>query len=461
MKLPERPPNWNSTLREQRDEVLKAWGDPAYTEFVQKLDRYYVPWDKFRFKATHSGLNPELAWVIAKFGRLARMRELPLRGFSRNLQYSIPDLVQRELMIIDQELAGRLSAEIEQPFTPSQRERFIINALHEEAIASSMLEGAATTREEAKKMLRTQRTPKTHGEWMVLNNYQAILHVRENLDVDLTPEFLLELQTMLTENTVEKDRLDIIGRFRNKDEDIKVVDSRDNVTVHVPPDADELPRRMKELCEFANRSQHEDHFVHPVVKACILHFQLGFDHPFCDGNGRTARAVFYWSLLRDGYWLFEFLPISRLIYVSPISYSRAYAFTETDEFDVTYFLMYKLRIISLARQELRQYLQVKQRELRQAQTWFGSDDSVNHRQREVVMQFVRDPERQLTIQEHQNRFQIVYETARQDLLELEDAGYLEKTKVGKQYHFRRGSRIEALYAKKSKRSIRSTIPRLR
>ena len=139
MRLPESPPNWNSTVAERLDDVVKALGDPKYAEFVQKLDKYYVPWDKFRFKAAQRGLNPELAWVLTKFGRVARMRELPLRGFSRNLQYSIPDSVQRELMTIDQELAGRMSAEIEQPFTPSQRDRFIISALREEAIASSML----------------------------------------------------------------------------------------------------------------------------------------------------------------------------------------------------------------------------------------------------------------------------------------------------------------------------------
>jgi hypothetical protein len=42
-------------------------------------------------------------------------------------------------------------------------------------------------------------------------------------------------------------------------------------------------------------------FIHPVMRAITLHFWLAYDHPFCDGNGRTARALFYWSMLKQGY----------------------------------------------------------------------------------------------------------------------------------------------------------------
>ena len=36
--------------------------------------------------------------------------------------------------------------------------------------------------------------------------------------------------------------------------------------------------------------------IHPVIRAILLHFWLAYDHPFEDGNGRTARALFYWYM---------------------------------------------------------------------------------------------------------------------------------------------------------------------
>src|SRR5205814_10028127 len=56
---------------------------------------------------------------------------------------------------------------------------------------------------------------------------------------------------------------------------------------------------------------------HPMVRSMILHFWLAYDHPFVDGNGRTARALFYWSMLRNGYWMFEYITISKIILSGP------------------------------------------------------------------------------------------------------------------------------------------------
>lgn len=61
---------------------------------------------------------------------------------------------------------------------------------------------------------------------------------------------------------------------------------------------------MTAMCAFPN-GHLPDTFIHPAIRAIILHFWLGYDHPFVDGNGRTARALFYWAMLRQNYSLFE------------------------------------------------------------------------------------------------------------------------------------------------------------
>ena len=49
---------------------------------------------------------------------------------------------------------------------------------------------------------------------------------------------------------------------------------------------------MTGSANFAFANAQSSPFVHPVVKAMALHFAIGFIHPFVDGNGRTARALF-------------------------------------------------------------------------------------------------------------------------------------------------------------------------
>lgn len=432
MRIPSNPPDPRIAIREHSEDLDKVLLDSKIRDFVQRCQGRYFTWDKVRLAAP-PGVAPELAWAMIKFQR-AQNKVLPLYGSNqRPLHFGMPASLQQELMCIDQELAGNLASDDENPLTHPQKERFILAAFREEAIASSMLEGAVTTWRDAKLMLKTGRKPRTRGEKMVANNYRGIQFIRENKKEALSPALLLELQKILTEGTV--DSSDWAGRFRTDNDDIRVVDERDGTVMHVPPPALELEERITNLCAFANQEAREDDFLHPVIQACVIHFQLGFDHPFCDGNGRTARALFYWLMLRRGYWLFEFLPISRLIYRGPVKYARAYLNCEIDDFDVTYFLLYKAKIIKRARQELGDYIREKKKQVSQARQLFSADRRLNHRQREVVLRAAKHPDAIFTIAEHRSLHAIAYETARRDLIELATWGYLSQDEVGNRYEF--------------------------
>lgn len=60
-----------------------------------------------------------------------------------------------------------------------------------------------------------------------------------------------------------------------------------------------------------------------MLRAILLHFWLAYDHPFEDGNGRTARSLFYWYMRTQGYWLVEYLLISNILRKAPAQYTRA------------------------------------------------------------------------------------------------------------------------------------------
>jgi len=443
MKIPRCPPDIWQIIDQRGHEWREAARDSAYLSFIAEQEQnHYRHWDKIRHVARGQGLDPELAWSLIKFSRLGQSRTTPFQGLTgEKVRYATPDTVVRELHLLDQQTAGRIAADTDGLPTGVERERVILRSLTEEAIASSLLEGAATTRHEAKEMLRTNRRPRSRGERMVLNNYRAMLYVRAHRDQRLTPALLLELQEILTTGTL--DDPDQAGRFRTDADTVDIADAYGE-TLFVPPPAAELPHRLDTICAFANEPNKDEHFIHPVVRACLLHFQMSVDHPFCDGNGRTARAVFYLYLLRHGYWLFEFMPVSTLIRESPSRYAKSFLYAETDDYDATYFLHYNMTIFQRARQQLLEHIERRVTEQRLAVHMFDADPSLNLRQRQLLLKAMKSADRVVTIESHAADYQVSYQTARNDLLNLSSRGYLRKFKAGKQYQFVQGARLAEL-----------------
>jgi len=266
---------------------------------------------------------------------------------------------------------------------------------------------------------------------MILNNYHAMRFVQNHADKPLTPELFFELHRIVTEGTLDDPTK--AGTFRD-DEDNIVIEDETGRVLHVPPKAGELPSRLALMCDFANERR-DDTFLHPVVRAIILHFWVGYDHPFVDGNGRTARALFYWSMLAQKYWMAEFISISRILKKAPGQYSRSFLYTETDDNDLTYFLLYQLQVIRKAIEELEEYLERKMREVRQVESFLRQSADLNHRQLALVSHALKHPGMRYTIESHRRSHNVVYQTARTDLLSLVDKNLLLQRKVGKGYVF--------------------------
>jgi Fic family protein len=404
------------------EDLLGALGASASTS---EQDRY-LHWDKLRRLPAPNGLTSEQWWLRLKSARQDAMRPLPLTDTAgRPFGYTLPDLILRHLHRIDQRAAGEVSMD---EVVTSEREagrRFIVNSLMEEAIRSSQLEGATTSRVAAKELLRSGRDPRDHSERMIANNYRAIQYVKE-IGGKLTPDAVLELHRIVTEGTLADP--EAAGRLQQPDEDRVVVFYRsdEGPPVHVPPPADQLPARLAALCEFANEGDDGERFVHPVIRAILLHFWLAYDHPFEDGNGRTARLLFFWLMHSRGYWLAEYLPISRLIRKAQGQYERAFLETETDGGDTTYFLIHQLQTIDRAIDDLHVYLQRKVAEQHDAEEWLAGFEGLNGRQVALLGHAIRHPEHVYTYDGHAAVNRVTHETARSDLTDLGDRGLLLK-----------------------------------
>lgn len=426
---------------------------PTYPELVSKLggeaiarslrairdapaDDHYLHWDKLRHLDPPSGLSNEEWWLGLKTRRGANARFLPLDDTEgAPFQYGLPDPVLRRLHRIDQRAGGEVAMDEVVTSEKQAGQRFLVNSLMEEAIRSSQLEGATTSRRVAKEMLRTGRKPRDRGERMIVNNYRALQFVREEMGDELSLETILELHRIVTEGTLDDPAA--AGRLqRPGDERVAVFDrDGDEQPIHRPPPAEELPERMRLLCNFANQRGDDEGFIHPVVQAIFLHFWLAYDHPFEDGNGRTARILFSWLMQRRGYWLIEYLPISPIIREAPAQYGRAFLESESDEGDATYFLIHQLEVIEKALDRHDIYIQRKIAEVRAVERLLQDADGLNHRQLALLTDAVRNPEGVYTFGSHATSHRVTHETARSDLSDLTDRGLLTRRSKGRGYTF--------------------------
>ena len=148
-----------------------------------------------------------------------------------------------------------------------------------------------------------------------------------------------------------------------------------------------------------------------VVRAILLHFWLAYDHPFEDGNGRTARALFYWCMRARGYWLVEYLSISRILAKAPAKYTRAFLLTETDGEDTTYFIVYQLEVIERAVRELHTYMRRKVKEVRDVERLLKGSSDFNHRQLALLGNAIRTSDASYSFQSHAASHSVTHETA--------------------------------------------------
>ncbi len=396
----------------------------------------YLHWDELKRRQAPGNLSHDEWWAAVSLARSALLESLPLLDKQGEpFVFAVPGPVALDLHHIDRDAAGHIQSAAGAPLQ-TESQRFLISSLVEEAITSSQLEGAATTRRIAADMLRSGRKPRDHSERMIFNNYQAMEHLRSLRHELLTPALVLELHRMITDGTLENPQ--DAGRYRQNDE-VRIVDERDHTVLHQPPSYRELPERMQRLCDFANADENSLPFVHPVLRAILLHFMLGYDHPFADGNGRTARALFYWSMARSGYWLMEYTSISHILRKAPAQYVRAYLHTETGHNDTTYFLIHQLKTIRKAIAALHAYVERKTRERGETERLLARSPALrgrfNHRQQALLNHALRNPGAAYRMDTHKRSHGVVYQTARTDLLGLEALGLLEKARQGNAYVF--------------------------
>lgn len=401
--------------------------------FKYWLEKYsdikYLFWDKIKFQKLPNELeNHEELWYIIINTRLLSITDIESKNWERFWLWK-PTFLEELLHNLDLSLWWKF---LGINFNETERKVFLKSGITEEAISSSQLEWALTSSKVARDMIWKWRRAVTTDEKMILNNYKAMNFVNDEgfLKQDLTIEWLIEIQNILTKDTLDDKTQE--WRLRKDNDEIIIQNREWTKILHIPPNEKVLNKELIKLLNYANDEDWE--FTHPFIKAIMLHFWIWYLHPFCDWNWRTARALFYWYLLKKWYWGFSYIPISTVIKKSKKQYENAYLYSEQDSNNLTYFLVYIANKTNLAFTEFQDYVENK----KQKQKNIFSELShlwLNDRQHKLLAYFLENPKSYTNNSIHKNYYWIAIDTAKRDLEKLLEKWFLKKEKQGKYVNY--------------------------
>ncbi|MBW6440715.1 Fic family protein [Patescibacteria group bacterium] len=403
----------------------------------------YLYWDKIKYKTLPKNISKEEFWSIIKIFRRAQSTKSPIKDKSGKY-FNWIKLPEYEEFFheIDMNTGGYLFTS-KQDVDVKNKQKFISRGIMEEAIASSQLEGANTTRKAAKQFLREGKKVRNESEQMIFNNYRMMQLIESDYkDRKMGLDLILELHSIITKDIISIPE-NKKGALRKSQDEIVVSDNKGEI-YHEAPKMEFVKNELGRFVNFAN-DELSGPFFHPIIKAVMLHFWIGYLHPFTDGNGRLARAIFYWYLAKKDYWAFVYLPISRVIKESSIQYGKVYVYSEQDDLDLTYFIDYNIRKIKTAISNFEEYLEKKSKENLVINKLLKTEYNINERQIQLLQYFHRDKNKKTSLRVHMNIYQVTKTTAIKDLKTLEKSGFLFSKKQGRNIYYFATEQVEKLF----------------
>lgn len=163
---------------------------------------------------------------------------------------------------------------------------------------SNAIEGNRLTLRQTALILKDNVIPsgvRAHDYNEALNGKECLDYIK-SYNGELNTKFLEKINRILTKNT------GVIHGGRIRFFDVKIEGSN-----HIPPPHPEVKKHMLNFFKWysANKSK-----LHPFELASLTHAKLTWIHSFEDGNGRTARTIMNFILMKKGFPMF-FIPFEK------------------------------------------------------------------------------------------------------------------------------------------------------
>lgn len=316
---------------------------------------------------------------------------------------------------------------------------FLVDAEVEEAISSAIYEGANTTRAKAKQLLESGKRPASKDDWMLLNNVEALDWIKENRTNQISLDVILKIHQIVTKNTLEGPDTNYCGKFRD---DSVVINNAQGKIVHEGIKFEKIEEALKEVIKNVNS---HPRYLHPLIRGILLHYFIAYIHPFFDGNGRTARTLFYFKSMKHDLKFVELLSISAHLKNSGNQYEKAFEKVKRHDWDLTFFIDYCLESLLAALKIVQGKVDYLMKINLLKETYPLNENQIGLLQRLALNKY-----RILSIETYAEEISKSREVARQDLKDLVKIGFLKEQKSGKKF-------IYQIDSKKLKETVQKHI----
>lgn len=409
---------------------------PAYMDLHSPVDKKgrYLPFDEL-YRRFPKALDTQLAWSVVRDARQSQLIKLaPFNQSLPSFDYFVSPAIQKTNIKVEQHTSLASLEWMAQQLGEGESFKHVLeNLVKDEAISSSQLEGAATTTRVARDFLLNERKPESLSEKMILGNFSLMQAAWAEKDKPLSLALIRQLHHIGMSN-IDDEKYQP-GLLRTTD-DVVVVDASGQV-VHTPPLASELELRLEFVVRWFNNTEPSP-LVSAFTIATALHFAIGFEHPFHDGNGRLARALFYWVMFKYGYSAFRYISISALLNEAPVQYGKSYIYTETHEMDMTYFIEYQSKVTSRAIDDFLQKfseLVEKYRDFKSVLLTSNRYQGLNKNQSDVILLVQNIGIKTVTVNWVQGMLGCSYNTAASLLNGLTKLDIFTREKVGREWRY--------------------------
>ena len=168
-------------------------------------------------------------------------------------------------------------------------------------------------------------------------NGKECLEFLKSYKGELNNKLLEKVNGILTKNT------DVVYGGRIRFFDVEIIGSK-----HVPPKHEEVKKHLLNMYKWYSANKNK---LHPFELATMIHAKLTWIHPFEDGNGRSARAIMNWLLIKKSYPMF-FIPFEK----------REEYYMTLEEFDKGNNKKYVSKMLRLIIDQVRSYGHKKKKE---------------------------------------------------------------------------------------------------
>lgn len=189
------------------------------------------------------------------------------------------------------------------PIKPEYRKQLLLVSLRKGARATTAIEGNTLSEEEVSRIDEGENLPpsKEYLQIEVKNIIDAFNQIRTEVISEekayiLSPELIERFNYFVGKNLGDHFQ-GVPGKFRVSGHNVVVGTYR-------PPPGEKVTILMTRFCEWMKESfryeEGKQSFSDQVLQAIVAHVYIAMIHPFGDGNGRTARLIEFYILLRAG-----------------------------------------------------------------------------------------------------------------------------------------------------------------